>query len=251
MRLLLRILPFGLILAAWLGASLLLGEELVPGPVSTTVELAGMVASLQTWRHVCLTVYRGTAGLLLAVAGAYLLGIPCGLSPTAMRVVTPLVTALQSCPPIVWISLLLVWAGVGATVPILVVAAAAFPVLFLNMAQGTAALDRGLFDMARLYRLPRRSVLRHIILPGTSRYALAAFSFALGITWKVTATAEFFGSGNGIGARIYWAYRVLDMPRLFAWTFLIILIGMGLETGIVHPIRDRLQAHDRPAGKAP
>lgn len=125
-------------------------------------------------------------------------------------------------------------------------AAATFPVLFINVSHGTAELDRGLLEMARVYRLPPGRVLFDIILPGTSRYALAAFSFALGITWKVTATAEFFGSGTGIGARIYWAYRQLDMPVLFAWTTVIIPIGMGLETGLIQPLRQGVRAEASP-----
>lgn len=236
------------LLVLWTAASSAFGEALVPGPVGTFRELLRMIAQGNTWRHICLTVFRGTAGLVIATAAAYLIGIPCGLSTTAMRLLSPWVTAMQSCPPIVWISLLLVWAGVGATVPIVVVAAAVFPVLFLNIAQGTAAIDRRLFAMAHVYRLPKRRVLLDIILPGISRYALAAFSFALGITWKVTATAEFFGSGNGIGARIYWAYRVLDMQRLFAWTVLIMAVGLLLETGLIHPIRDRLKSEDDKGG---
>lgn len=186
--------------------------------------------------------------IVSAVLG-YVLGIPCGLSPGAMRLLSPLVTALQSCPPIVWISLLLVWAGIGATVPILVVVAATFPVLFINIAHGTADLDRGLLEMARVYRLAPARVLLEIILPGISRYALAAFSFALGITWKVAATAEFFGSGSGIGSRIYWAYRQLDMPLLFAWTAVIMAIGLAIELGLVQPLRQETRAEGpRPGG---
>ena len=240
--------PIALAMAAWTAAAHWFGAALVPGPLDTLRHTLAMLGQGDTWRHICVTVYRGSAGLLGAAALAYLLGIPCGLSRTAMRMVTPLVTALQSCPPIVWISLLLVWAGVGATVPVLVVAAAAFPVLFLNLAQGTAAIDRGLFAMARVYRLPRRVVLRQIILPGTSRYALAAFSFALGVTWKVTATAEFFGAADGIGARIFWTYRLLDMQALFGWTLIIIAIGTILEAGLIQPLRERLRNEDDKGG---
>jgi NitT/TauT family transport system permease protein len=240
------LLPFALIAGLWTAASLWFGEMLVPDPLRTGRELVRLLGRGDTWQHLALTLFRGSAGMLLGTTAGYLLGIPCGLSPRAMRLVSPLITALQSCPPIVWISLLLVWAGIGATVPILVVAAATFPVLFINISHGTADLDRGLLEMARVYRLPPARILVEIILPGTSRYALAAFSFALGITWKVTATAEFFGSGTGVGARIYWAYRQLDMPALFAWTTIIILIGMGLENGLIQPLRQGVRAEATP-----
>jgi ABC-type nitrate/sulfonate/bicarbonate transport system permease component len=118
------------------------------------------------------------------------------------------------------------------------------PVLFLNAAQGTAALDRRLLLMARVYRVPRLTVLRQIILPGIAPYLLAGFSFALGVCWKVTSTAEFIGSASGVGAQIYWAYRLLDMPRLFAWAFVLIGVGMLLEVRVIRPLRRKVQ-HER------
>lgn len=245
------LLPWLVLLLLWAVLRIAFGEVLVPGPLRTGRELAALMSRAESWQHIALTLFRGSAGLLIGAVLGYVLGIPCGLCPGAMRMMAPVVTALQSCPPIVWISLLLVWAGIGATVPILVVAAATFPVLFLNIAHGAADLDGGLLEMARVYRLRPTRVLREIILPGTSRYALAAFSFSMGITWKVTATAEFFGSGTGIGARIYWAYRQLDMPLLFAWTAVIVVIGLAIEIGIIHPLRHGVRTEDIGPGGAP
>jgi NitT/TauT family transport system permease protein len=236
-----RVIPLLVLLVGWWGASAIFGQNVVPGPVVTFSELFRMVLTAATWRHVCLTLFRGVAGLAIALAAAFVFGVPCGLSKPLFDVVSPLVSAAQSCPPIVWISLLLVWISIGSAVPIVVVTVTVFPVLFVNIAQGVASLDRGLFQMARVYHVSRGRILREVVLPGIGQFTLAALSFALSVTWKVTATAEFFGSANGMGARIYWAYRVLDMPRLFAWTVLVVAVGVALEMGLIHPLRDRRQ----------
>ena len=99
----------------------------------------------------------------------------------------------------------------------------------------------------RSYRLPNALVLRRIVLPGIARFAVASLSFALGITWKVTATAEFFGAPSGVGERIYWSQRAMDMPRLFAWAAVIVAVGVILELGVVHPLREALD-HDGTGG---
>jgi hypothetical protein len=31
------------------------------------------------------------------------------------------------------------------------------------------------------------------------------------------------------------------MPRLFAWTVLVVAVGVALEMGLIHPLRDRRQ----------
>jgi len=67
----------------------------------------------------------------------------------------------------------------------------------------------------------------------------------------VAATAEFFGSGTGIGARIYWAYRQLDMPLLFAWTAVIVAIGLVLDVGVIHPLRHGVRVEGAGPGGAP
>ena len=231
------LLSVALALSLWVGANWVCGSRLVPSPLRVSRELATLLLDGATWRHLCLTLFRGSAGLAIAAALAFVVGIPCGLSRRAMAVVSPLVSMVQSCPPIVWISLLLVWASTGATVPVLVVIASAFPPLFSSISHAVVSMDSDLLGMARVYRIPRWSVLRHILLPGVSRHALGAFSFALGVTWKVTATAEFFGADSGVGSRIYWAYRLLDMPRLFGWTLLVILVGLALEWCLIQPMR--------------
>jgi NitT/TauT family transport system permease protein len=230
-----------IVVVVWLLASHAFGERLVPPPGRVVVELTDMAGTAQLWRHLSLTVFRGTAGLALATLMAIVIGVPCGLLPRVMHALSPLVTAVQVCPPIIWISLLLVWVGLGTAVPILVVVVAVFPVLFLSIAHAVMSLNRELFEMASIYHVPPKRVLTGIIIPGVAQHALGAFSFALGITWKVTATAEFFGAESGVGARLYWAYRNLDMSRLFAWAIVLVIIGMALEMGLIHPLRDSLQ----------
>jgi ABC-type nitrate/sulfonate/bicarbonate transport system permease component len=239
-----RAAAFIFLLLCWALASVLCGPTLVPGPGTTALKLLSLLSSQATWQHLATTLLRGLGGLALATIAAYLLGVPCGLDARLLDLVSPLVTAAQSCPPIVWISLVLVWASTGSTVPIIVVFASVFPVLFINIAQGTAHLDRRLFAMAKLHRVPRRRILGQLILPGIAQSSLAALTFALGITWKVTATAEFFGANTGIGAQIQRAFRLLDMAGLFAWTVIIIAIGLALELGMIHPLRNRAKLSD-------
>jgi ABC-type nitrate/sulfonate/bicarbonate transport system permease component len=240
MRAVRRLSPFLLLLALWWLASALAGAELVPSPWTTGREVGRLATNGDLWHHLSLTIFRGTSGLLLGLGVAVLLGVPCGFFRPVMMALAPLVTAMQSCPPIIWISFLLVWVRAGHVVPMLVVFAAVFPPCFLNVAQGVAGLDRRLLEMAHVYRVPRGRILRQIVFPGIARFAVASLSYALGITWKVTATAEFFGAPTGVGERIYWSYRELAMPRLFAWTAVIVAVGVVLELGVVHPLREAL-----------
>jgi len=229
-------------IGAWWACSLFFGDTLIPAPPAVLAELGRLVVQPSSWLTVSITIARGLAGLTAALACALVFGVAAGRSATAMRLINPLVAALQSCPPIIWITLLMVWAGTGSTVTVAVVFAAVFPPLFANVAQGCLSLDKRFFDMAKLYRVPWRRQLTKIILPGMTPYLLAGLSFAASTCWKVTAVAEFLGSPDGIGARIFWTYRMLELPRLFAWATIVILLGVVLELCVIAPLRKSAEA---------
>jgi len=226
-----------LVLLAWAGVSWLAGNRLVPSPWQTIYTVCQMLGQWQTWQEIAITTFRGTAGLGLAVLAALITALPAGRSARFMYLFSPIVTALQACPPILWISLLLVWAGQGNSVPLGVVFASVFPPLFANMAQGAASLDQRLLDMAKVHMVGRLKVIRHIIWPGVYPYFIAGLSYALGACWKITAVAEFLGSSDGMGSRLYWSYRLLELPQLFSWALLLIVMGMFLEILVVRPLR--------------
>lgn len=225
---LVKLLSIAVFVVVWQFVSL--ASVLVPSPLETLGRLAGILCEGRFLLDIAHTLLRGLAGLAVAGVAAFAVGIPCGLSAKAMAALSPLVTLWQGCPPIVWLSLLLVWLGSGAAVPVIVVIASTFPVLFFNISKGTAALDRRYFEMAALYRVPRRQIVSKLILPGISTATKSAFTFAIGVTWKVTSTAEFFSAENGIGARIQQSYQRIDMPSLFAWTLVIALIGLAIDS---------------------
>ena len=228
----------GLVLA-WAGTSRFLGPEMVPSPAATLWAMGDLVVKRAFVPDFTITLLRASAALLTALVLALVTGIAAGLSPRTMAICSPLVAVLQSTPPILWITLLMVWAGTGSLVPYLVVVASLYPPLFAVVAQGTAQLPRAWFDTCRVHRVSPMAILFHVILPGIFPALLGGFTYALGTCWKTAAVAEFLGSSTGIGARIYWAYRMLEMETLFAWGAILVGMGLLLDFGVVRPLRKK------------
>ncbi|MDR1044297.1 MAG: ABC transporter permease subunit [Candidatus Adiutrix sp.] len=221
------------------GLSRLLGPALAPGPAAIAAAFWDLGKSGELFREMAVTVWRALAGILAANLAGAALGLLAGSRSGALRLTAPLVAGLQSCPPVVWISLVMVWAGTGGLVPVATVFAAAFPLVFSTTAQGVMALDRRVLAMSRLYAVPRLRVFRRFILPGIMPYWLAGFSTVLAAGWKAAAVAEFLGSHRGIGARIYWSYSKLNMEDLYAWALALIILGTLLEGALITPLRRR------------
>jgi len=226
-----------LFLLAWWAVSHRMGEALVPSPRASFAALGHLVTDPSFLRACAIPTLRAGAALLMATALALTTGIAAGLSPQAMAFIAPVVAILQSTPPILWITLLMVLAGSGSAVPVVVVTAALYPPLFAVVSQSTAHLPTAYFQVCRVHGVAPTAILRRVILPGIFPGFLGGFSYALGSCWKTAAVAEFLGSSSGMGARIYWAYHMLEMESLFAWGLAVMGLGLLVERGVIAPLK--------------
>lgn len=234
------ILTPALVLAAWTAGYLVLGEALFPSPLSVIIRTGRLFGDPVSVNHLSLSLFRGFLGLVITYIIALPAGILCGLNKRLMDGLSPLVTIFQSCPPVIWISLLMVWVGMGNIVPVTVAVLTMLPVVFFSTASAVRSIDSDLFDFAYVYHTGRFRILTGIILPAIYSALVASLSYSLGVTWKVIATAEFFGSADGIGSRLYWSFRFLDMAGLFAWTLVLIILGFITEMFIIRILREKL-----------
>ncbi|MGN0866597.1 MAG: ABC transporter permease [Oligosphaeraceae bacterium] len=231
------LLPPLILLLVWGLLSWLNQGRVLPSPRESLLALGRLLCTGDTWRSLALTLARGSGGLALGGTIGLALGLFCGRHPRLHDALSPMVTLAQGCPPIVWISLLLVWLSLGGAIPLAVSTLSVLPVIFIQTANAVRGMDPRWFEVAQVYRVGPWRRCRHLILPGIAHPLAGAFSYACGITWKVTATAEFFGATDGIGAQIYQSYRDLALERLFAWTLLIASLGIAIDALLVRRLR--------------
>lgn len=227
-----------IMLAIGYAATLFLGPALAPPPHRVAQALIHISLEGTLFQELSITIFRAAGGLLIANLFGVLLGLCAGGIPFLCRVTAPIITALQACPIVVWISLALVWVGTGSAVPLAAVFIATLPPVFTGVTQGMAAVDKRASAMSRLYHVPLSGRIRHLLLPSIMPFWLAAFSHTLAGSWKVAAMAEFLGSSNGVGTRIFWSYRQMEMPDLFAWTCAIILLGIAFDHALAEPLQN-------------
>ncbi|MDR0622073.1 MAG: ABC transporter permease subunit [Deltaproteobacteria bacterium] len=218
-------------------SSLLFGAALAPGPLAVLKTLAKLAFQGTLFVDMAQTVLRALVGVLLANLVGGLLGLAAGRAGWALRITAPLVASLQACPPIVWVTIVMVWAGTGSLVPVATVFAATLPFVFSNTAQGVMGLEPRILAMGKLYDVPATRVWHLFILPGIAPFWLAGLSAVLATGWKAAAVAEFLGSHTGVGAKIYLSYQGLHMEDLQAWTLALIVLGLTLEAAVITPLR--------------
>ncbi len=233
--------PLVAVLVLWQAAAWLFPPVILPGPLETLRALARLASQADFYRQLATTAWRGVVGFGLAMALGIGLGLWMGRRERAYRFIHPMLLLSTNVPPIAWITLLLIWLGLGDGPPLVVVVITTTPLVAVSVAQGVRELDPALLEMARVFDLSRGHTLRHIVLPALAGRTFAAALLALGFTWRVLVMAEFLGSTAGLGYRLSWARQNLDTDQAFAYILVIVALSTTIEYGLLRPLQRRWQ----------
>lgn len=140
---------------------------------------------------------------------------------------------IQATPVASFTMLALVWIS-SKYLSVLVSFLMVLPTITINVRQGLLEADQKLLEMALVYRMSLVRKIRYIYLPALLPYFLSACSIGVGMSWKSGIAAEVIGiTRHSIGNQLYQAKLYLMTPELFAWTFVIIVISMAVEYGMM------------------
>ncbi len=229
-RLLRNLFVAALWLMLWQLAAAAVGQELllVP-PLKVFIRLIDLVRQPVFWQAVFSSCARIMAGVVLALLfGAVLAGLMSRFSFLS-AFLRPALQVIKSTPVASFIILALVWiksSRLATFSSFLIV----LPVVWSNLTQGIKDIDRDLLQMSEAYRFSRFKKIRYLYLPSLLPYFSAACATGIGIGWKAGIAAEVLALPKvSIGKALYDAKIYLEMPDLFCWTAVIVLMSLLLE----------------------
>jgi NitT/TauT family transport system permease protein len=223
-----------LVFAFWVGvwqvATLVIDQEiLLASPAGVLGRLADLVVTADFWGTVWHSFVRITAGFALAAVAGVLGAAAAAASRLVDAVVTPMITAVRSTPVVSFIILVLIWID-SARLALVISFLMVVPIIYTNVLEGIRHRDRGLLDVAAVFRVPLLRRLVAIDVPAVLPFFTAACQIGVGLAWKSGIAAEVIGLPDGsIGERLYQAKLFLSSADLFAWTAVIIAISICFE----------------------
>jgi NitT/TauT family transport system permease protein len=207
----------------------LYGPLIMPSPLETLAALKSLAAGGDLWKMAGITVWRGLLGFALAAGLGVPAGLALGFSSSLEKAFRPVLVVIQTTPLVSWLLLAMIWFGLNGSVPVFIVFITTFPLIVINTYHGARSMDPALAEMARVYRIGGSRLITGVYLPQVIPFILAGFSAALGTTWKAVAMAELFSSRSGIGAGMSVARMNLETADIFAWTLVLVLLGLATE----------------------
>lgn len=180
------------------------------------------------------------AGLGLSIAIALPLGVVLGRSRTLNAMFDPFITAINATPRLVFLPIILIWAGIGFwTVTLIVFIGAVFPLL-INVYAGVRNADKLLINVVRSFGATEWKVNTLVVLPNSLPFIVAGLRLAIGRAVLGIVVAEFFGgTTKGLGVIMVDAAGKFHVDVVFVG--LVLFMGLSLiMTGIVKMVENRL-----------
>ncbi|GLW74665.1 ABC transporter permease [Kitasatospora phosalacinea] len=210
-------------LGAWQLVAMEYGPSLVASP-RETLSAAGELAADGTLGN---SIVASSRRILIGWGLGVLVGAPVGLLIGQIRIVRqllePYTEFFRFIPPVAFVTLAVVWLGIGETSKVVLIFYTAVFIVTLNTSAGVMAVNESKVRAAASLGASRSQILRRVVLPATVPYIFTGARLAMGNCFLTIVSAEIVAAQVGLGSLI-WTSR--NYGRI-DWVFVgIITLGV-------------------------
>ncbi len=156
-------------------------------------------AGIHLWGHIWASLQRVLIGFVLASIVAVPLGLFMALNEYVNAIVKPLFDLFKPMPPIAWVSISILWFGIGETSKVFIIIIGTFVPCLLNAYNGVRLVDPELYDVNRVRGGSRRDEIFHVCFPASFPAVFAGLQISLSSAWTCVLAAELMNSRDGLG----------------------------------------------------
>lgn len=215
----------------WQVAAIIYGKDIIPSPLRTVKSAIELLADGSLVYYIGISFYRVFIGWSLGS----LIAIPIGLiigRVTIVRVFAePFLNFIRFIPPIAFITLFLVWFGIGEQSKIALILYATLFIVIMNTLTGVLSVEEDKIRAARSLGASEWQILIHVVIPATVPYMFTGIRIAMGTSYMAIIGAEMIAANEGLGYLI-WNSRLFFRTD---WIF----VGL-ICLGLIGFITDRL-----------
>lgn len=219
----------------FVGERRILGSSLAR-PHEVIIQLADMarnpLAGKSLFGHIWASTQRILIGFVLASVVAVPLGLLMALNPYINAVVKPVFDLLKPMPPIAWISISILWFGIGEASKVFIIIIGTFVPCLLNAYNGVRLIEPELYDVVRMLGGNRRQEIINVCFPASFPAIFAGLQISLSIAWTCVLAAELVSARSGLGFVIILGMN-LSRPALIVGGMVVIAVVAWLTTLLV------------------
>jgi ABC-type nitrate/sulfonate/bicarbonate transport system permease component len=187
--------------------------------------MTNTLAGLTIWGHILASTQRIFIGFVLASLVAIPLGLFMALNPYVDAVVKPIFDIFKPMPPIAWISLSILWFGIGEESKVFIIFIGTFVPCLLNSYNGIRLIDPELYDVIKVLGGNRWNEIIKVSFPASFPAIFAGLQISLSNAWTCVLAAELIASRSGLGFIIVQGMKIGDTSMVIAGMVLIGIAG--------------------------
>jgi ABC-type nitrate/sulfonate/bicarbonate transport system permease component len=194
------------------------------------------LAGLTIWGHIWASAQRIFIGFVLASLVAIPLGLFMALNPYVDAIVKPVFDLFKPMPPIAWISIAILWFGIGESSKIFIIVIGTFVPCLLNAYNGIRLIDPEMYDVIKVLGGKRWNEIIQVSFPASFPAIFAGLQISLSSAWTCVLAAELVASRSGLGFIIVQGMKISDTSMVIGGMIIIAIVAwltslliMGLE----------------------
>lgn len=197
--------------------------------------IAGKVLFVHLWY----SLRRVFIGYAIAVVVGIPTGLLMGYSKLINAWIKPVFDLFKPMPPIAWISLAILWFGIGESSKVFIIVLGAIVPVILNAMNGIRLIDPSLYHAIRMLGGNSRQEIMEVTLPASLPAIFAGLQISLSMAWTTVVAAELMGAREGMGFIIIRGMTVSN-PAMIVGGMLVIAVTAWLLSVIMSYLERRL-----------
>ncbi|WP_343247624.1 ABC transporter permease [Diplocloster hominis] len=210
--------------------------NILPGPIATLEaffrSFVQPIGRYTIWGHIFWSLSRVLVGFLAAAVCGIILGIAMSRYRLVEAIASPFYEMIRPIPPIAWISLAILWFGLGEPMKYFIIFIGAFNNITINVYMGGKSVDQELVGVARMLGANEKQVFTTVVIPATVPYIFAGLHIGLSISWATVVAAEMVRSSEGLGWIVVSGMDFNDIGQILVGIMAIGIMGFLLITAM-------------------
>ena len=215
-----------LLFAIWNFGAMFYTDDFLPGPLVTMKGTVGLILDGTLEKDIMFSMIRVLKGWILGLLFAGPVGLCVGYFKPVGYILEPFLNFFRFIPAIGFITLFLLWFGVGESSKVaLIFYAVIFPVM-VNTIAGVRSVDKSLIEAAQSMGAGRGRVFFTVIVPSAVPNIFTGVRLGLSGAVICIVAAEMLAASEGIGYLIYTSRLYYRTDWIFTGIFTLGIIGL-------------------------
>lgn len=205
------------------------GGVIFASPAEVIGALINQVQKGKIWIHIRKSLFRVLGGFTFGLIAAIPVAFLMGWYKVFRNIVEPWIQFIRTIPPIAYIPLVIVGAGIGEPSKIIVIFIASFLVMVVSIYQGVRNVDATLIKVARVLGAKDGTIFLKVVVPASLPFILVGIRLGLAAALTTLVASELTGAQAGLGTMIQEASLYFQMDIVLLGIVIIGVIGITLE----------------------